>query len=92
MTTTLSIHHATKITTAGVAHFNCNAITLTVETEGRYGTMPHRVTIYDLPVHIADAIEGFFGNGGVHSSLTEAEIRADERQKVESRINAIING
>ena len=92
MTTQLSIHDATKITTAGVMHSASNAITLQIETNGHSGTLQHEVTLFGLPTHFADAMEEFFATGKANPSLTEAEIRADERQKVESRINAIING
>jgi hypothetical protein len=92
MTTTLTIHDATKITTRGVMHQNSNRIVLEIETKGYHGTLQHQVTLFGLPTHFADAMEKFFATGKANPSLTEAEIRADERQKVESRINAIING
>ena len=65
MTTTTSIHNATNVITKGVSHDNSNAITLTVHTESHWGTQPHEIILFDLPAHIADALEELLGNGGV---------------------------
>jgi hypothetical protein len=65
MTTATTIHKATNITTGGVSHHNANAITLTVETKSVRGDLPHAITIFGLPTHIADALEELLGNGGV---------------------------
>ena len=65
MTTSISIHGATNITTDGVSYGNGNAITLTVTTKGPWGSLPHEVTLFDLPTHIADALAELLGNGGV---------------------------
>jgi hypothetical protein len=85
--TDISIHHATNITTAGVQYENKNAITLTVSTGGFYGNLPHKITIFGLPTHTAHCLEYLFGKGGVKPSMTEAEIRADERRKIASQID-----
>jgi hypothetical protein len=77
MTTSLSMHSATNVTTHGVSHDNANAITLTVHTDGHWGSLPHAITIFDLPTHIADALEELLGSGGVKPVLNEADIRAD---------------
>jgi hypothetical protein len=65
MTTVTHIHDATNIKTHGVSHGNANAISLHIETDGHWGTLSHTVTIFDLPTHIADALEELLGNGGV---------------------------
>jgi hypothetical protein len=65
MTTLISIHNATNVKTCGVSHSNANAITLTVTTQCRRGDLPHEVTLFGLPTHIADALEELLGNGGV---------------------------
>jgi hypothetical protein len=91
MTTTLSIHDATKITTRGVMHSNSNAITLQIETNGHFGNLQHEVTLFDLPTHIADALENLLGEGGVKPELNESDIRADERRKINARIRESID-
>jgi hypothetical protein len=65
MTTSTSIHGATNVTTYGVSHGNSNAITLKVSTDSHWGTLEHNVTLFDLPKHIADALEELLGSGGV---------------------------
>jgi hypothetical protein len=65
MTTSTTIHAATNITTGGVSWGNGNAITLTVTTKSTRGDLPHEVTLFGLPTHIADALEELLGNGGV---------------------------
>jgi hypothetical protein len=65
MTTSTSIHNATNITTRGVSYSNGNSISLSIQTNGHFGTLPHTITIFDLPTHIADALEESLGNGGV---------------------------
>jgi hypothetical protein len=91
MTTSTSIHNATNIKTDGVSHQNSNAINLIVETDGHWGTLSHAITIFDLPTHIADALENLLGNGGVKPALNEADIRADERRKMNARIRESID-
>jgi hypothetical protein len=91
MTTSTSIHNATNIRTDGVSHHNSNGINLHIETDGHWGTLPHTVTIFDLPTHIADALENLLGNGGVKPALNEADIRADERRKMNARIRESID-
>jgi hypothetical protein len=86
MTTSTSIHNVTNVTTSGVSYSNSNGITLEFSTDGHWGTLPHRVTIFDLPTHIADALEDLLGDGGVKTALNEADIRADERRKINARI------
>jgi hypothetical protein len=82
----LTIHNATNVTTAGVDHGNKNVITLTVSTDGYYGKEPHTITILGLPLVIADALEQLLGNYGTRT-MTEAEIRADERRKIANMID-----
>jgi hypothetical protein len=65
MTTSIYIHDATNITTSGVSQGNANAITLTVTTKSGRGDLPHEVTLFGLPTHIAFALEELLGNGGV---------------------------
>ena len=65
MTTATTIHNATNIMTNGVSHQNANVITLTVETKSVRGTVPHKITIFGLPTHIADALQELLGDGGV---------------------------
>ena len=77
MTTSISIHNATNITTSGVSHDNANAITLTVGTKGHYGDLPHFIKIFGLPTHIADALEELLGKGGI---MTDAEQDAQRLQ------------
>jgi hypothetical protein len=89
MTTSTSIHGATNITTNGVSHGNSNAITLKLSTKGHYGTMPHSIVIFDLPTHIADALEELLGSGGVKPVLNEADIRADERRIMNKSIDQL---
>ena len=91
MTTSTSIHNATNIKTNGVSHHNGNGISLTIETDGHWGKLPHVVTIFDLPTHIADALENLLGDGGVKPALNEADIRADERRKMNARIRKSID-
>jgi hypothetical protein len=91
MSTSTSIHNATNIKTDGVSHHNANAINLTIETDGHWGKLSHVVTIFDLPTHIADALENLLGNGGVKPALNEADIRADERRKINARIRESID-
>jgi hypothetical protein len=87
MSTSTMIHYATEVTTSGVSYDNANAITLTVNTSGRRGDLPHDITIFDLPNHIADALEGLLGSGGVKLVLDEAAIRADERRRINKSID-----
>jgi hypothetical protein len=91
MTTSTSIHNATNVTTDGVSYHSSNGITLTFSTKGHWGTLPHNVTIFNLPTHIADALENLLGNGGVKPALNEADIRADERRKMNARIRESID-
>jgi hypothetical protein len=91
MTTSTSIHNATNIRTNGVSHDNSNGISLHIETDGHWGTLSHTVTIFDLPTHIADALEDLLGNGGVKPALNEDDIRADERRKMNARIRISID-
>jgi hypothetical protein len=65
MTTLTHIHDATNIKTDGVSHGNANAISLVIETKGHWGSLPHTITIFNLPTHIADALQELLGNGGV---------------------------
>jgi hypothetical protein len=67
----LLIHNATNVTTSGVIDSNSNAITLTVSTDGFYGNQPHMISIYDLPAHVADALEELLGKGGVKPTQGE---------------------
>jgi hypothetical protein len=87
MTTSTSIHGATNVTTCGVSHGNSNAITLKVSTDSHWGTLEHDVTLFDLPKHIADALEELLGSGGVKPVLDEAAIRADERRRINKFID-----
>jgi hypothetical protein len=87
MTTQTLIHGATKVTTDGVSYDNSNAITLKVSTDSHWGTLEHKVTLFDLPKHIADALEGLLGSGGVKLMLNEAAIRADERRRINKSID-----
>ena len=91
MATSTTIHNATNITTSGVSYNNSNRINLIIETDGHWGTLPHTVTIFDLPTHIAEALENLLGNGGVKPALNEADIRADERRKMNARIRESID-
>ena len=91
MTTATSIHNATNIRTSGVSYNNSNGISLIIETDGHWGTLPHTVTIFDLPTHIVEALENLLGNGGVKPALNEADIRADERRKINARIRESID-
>ena len=86
MSTSISIHSVTNVTTSGVSYYNSNGITLAFETSGHWGTLPHSVTIFDLPTHIAEALEHLLGDGGVNPALNEADIRADERRKMNARV------
>jgi hypothetical protein len=60
MTTSLSIHGVTNITTDGVSHDVGNAINLNIDTDGQ--TKTHRVTLFGLPTHVADALEELLGS------------------------------
>jgi hypothetical protein len=63
--TNLLIHHATSVSASRSIGRSQGAITLTVETDGFYGRQPVEITIYDLPTHVADALEELLGKGGV---------------------------
>jgi hypothetical protein len=91
MSTSISIHNVTNVTTSGVSYYNSNGITLAFETAGHWGTLPHKVTIFGLPAHIAEALENLLGDGGVKPALNEADIRADERRKINARIRESID-
>jgi hypothetical protein len=91
MTTSLSMHNATNVTTRGVSRGNANAITLTVHTDGLWGSLPHEITIFDLPTHIADALEELLGSGGVKPVLNEADIRADERRRIYKDLDMLLS-
>jgi hypothetical protein len=84
--TEISIHHATNITTNGVQHGNKNAIVLKISIDEVHGTHQNTITIFDLPTRIADALEDMFGKVRTRT-MTEAEIRADERRKIASQID-----
>jgi hypothetical protein len=63
--TSILIHNATNVTTSGVRHKNSNAIDLEVSTQSFFGDLPHTITIFGLPAHVADALEELLGKGGV---------------------------
>jgi hypothetical protein len=84
--TEISIHNATNIKTNGVQHENKNAIVLTVSTDSMYGITPNAITIFGLPTGIANALEDMFGKVRTRT-MTEAEIRSDERRKIMSLID-----
>jgi hypothetical protein len=67
----LLIHNATNVTTSGVTDSNSNAITLTVSTKSVFGDLPHTITIFGLPAHVADALEELLGKGGVKPTQGE---------------------
>jgi hypothetical protein len=83
--TEISIHNATNIKTNGVQHENKNAIVLTVSTDSMYGNLPNAITIFGLPTDIANALEDMFGKVRTRT-MTEAEIRADERRKITRQV------
>jgi hypothetical protein len=69
--THLTIHGVTNVTTSGVRHSNSNAITLEVSTKSVFGDLPHTITIFGLPAHVADALEELLGKGGVKPTQGE---------------------
>jgi hypothetical protein len=62
--THLIINNATDVSVSSVIYAGEKAIRISVSTEGAWGNQPHTITIYDLPKHVADALEELLGNGG----------------------------
>ena len=79
-----AFHRVRSIKTDGVTHSNANAIKLTIQCQAYEGEIfNHEINLFDLPTHVADAIDGLLSN---EIRQSEAEIRADERRKVRAEI------
>jgi hypothetical protein len=63
--THLIINNATDVSATSVVYAGEKVVKITVSTEGAWGNQPNTITIYDLPAHVADALEELLGKGGV---------------------------
>ena len=80
MPTSIMKHDVKSVTTSGVSYNNANAITLKIS-----GTDEDlEITLFDLPTETATRIETALREGS--GTLTEDQIRADERKKIAQRI------
>jgi hypothetical protein len=82
----LIINNATDVLVNSVGCKAEKVIRICVLTEGDWGSETNTISIYDLPTHVADALEELLGKGGVKPALDEAEIRADERRKITRQV------
>jgi hypothetical protein len=61
----LIINNATDVLVSIAGCKSEKVVKICVLTEGDWGNQPNTISIYDLPTHVADALEELLGKGGV---------------------------
>ena len=84
MSTSMMIHDVKRIYTDGTVFYsNSNSVTLRIESTGFGGDHKHEITLFGLPTEAAEHLTRALS---VSHSMSEDEIRADERRKIAAKL------